>query len=347
MSKRNFYTLLNRYRNGECSEREKQLVEHWLALLDKEFPPQTLQESEVLEEKLWNIIQDRKNRHSAPQIWTRNTLWKWAAACIILVSVSIGLFYEKSSPIIYSNTDSASPIGKDKGSFRHFSSTDTEKSIVLADGSQIVLSPFSSIEYPEIFDASKREVYLTGKAFFEVATDPEKPFFVYSGQIVTRVLGTSFWVDGSKPGNDIEVAVVTGKVSVSKRTENSNSPSGPIKGGAILTANQKVRFVIDSDHFETGLVDNPVPLFPAGNLELSTPDFNFDDTPIADVVFQLEKTYGIEIILENNSLKNCLFRGDIKQQSLFTKLDLLCASVGAEYEVRGTRVLVRGKGCSY
>src|SRR5690606_31931996 len=207
-------------------------------------------------------IQDRKNRHSAPQIWTRNTLWKWAAACIILVSVSIGLFYEKSSPIIYSNTDSASPIGKDKGSFRHFSSTDTEKSIVLADGSQIILSPFSSIEYPEIFDASKREVYLTGKAFFEVATDPEKPFYVYSGQIVTRVLGTSFWVDESKSGSDVEVSVVTGKVSVTKRSEVSDMQAGPVKTGAILTANQKVRFFNESQLFETGLVDHPVPLHP-------------------------------------------------------------------------------------
>ena len=64
-----------------------------------------------------------------------------------------------------------------------------------------------------------------------------------------------------------------------------------------------------------------------------------------DVIEKLEKSFGVEIILDNDAMRYCLFTADITQETLFTKLDLLCAAVNATYEVRGTRILISGNGC--
>lgn len=340
MSKENFYILLSRYRSGQCSAREKRLVEQWLMLLDHDLPTAATGDSTDLEEKLWKAIQAEKKSYSRGI--HRAPAWKWVAAAVLVVSIALGFMYPGHWR--GENVTGFGNIGQAAGQFTKVSTGGEEKLLVLPDGSEIRLSPYSRLEYPGKFE--KREVYLEGKAFFKVTPDGNRPFLVYSGEIVTRVLGTSFWIDGSKSGSDVEVSVVTGKVSVTKRSEANDMQAGPVKTGAILTANQKVRYFNESQLFETGLVDHPVPLHPDDAQHMPVIRFEFDDTPIADVVSALEQAYGIEIILANDALKKCLFRGDITQQPLYTKLDLLCASVGAEYEIRGTRVLVSGKGCS-
>lgn len=340
MSKENFYILLSRYRNGQCSAREKRLVEQWLMLLDHDLPSSAEGDSAALEEKLWIAIQAEKKSYSRGIY--RAPAWKWVAAAVLAVSIGLWLIYPR--PWTGENGIGNGYAVQSTGQLTKVSTEGEEKQLVLPDGSEIRLSPYSTLEYPGKFE--NREIYLEGKAFFNVTPDLNRPFLVYSGEIVTRVLGTSFWVDGSKPGNDVEVSVVTGKVSVTKRSEANEMRAGPVKTGAILTANQKVRFFNESKLFETGLVDHPVPLHPDDAQHIPVIRFEFDDTPIAEVVSALEQAYGIEIILANDALKKCLFRGDITEQPLFTKLDLLCASVGAEYEIRGTRVLVSGNGCS-
>ncbi len=347
MSKHNFHTLLSRYRSGECTEREKRLVEQWFSMLDENIAERSKEDNKQLEEKLWKAIQERKDLAKIrPSRFT--TGWKWAAAAILVMAVAGWVVY-RTLP------GPAATMGLETKIDQHLSTPDSPmekvstsiggKTVILPDGSEVQLSPYSSIEYPSSFKSDKREILLTGKAFFKVVNNPARPFFVYSGEIVTRVLGTSFWIDGSNPARAIEVSVVTGKVTVSKRSEADFVPTGPVKGGVILTANQKVKFSGKSDLFELGLVEEPVPLIPDENEIPADESFVFEDTPIAEVIEKLENAYGIEIILENDALKGCLFRGDITRQPLFNKLDLLCSAGNATYEIRGTRVLVSGEGC--
>lgn len=345
MSKHNFHTLLSRYRRGECTEREKRLVEQWFSMLDENISERSKEENGQLEEKLWKAIQERKEL-AAIKPFRFTYGWKWAVAAVLVMTVAGWAVYRilpgheqvAEAETVMHHSTAVSSLEK-------VSSGIGSKTVILPDGSEIRLSPYSSVAYPSSFDGNKREVMLTGKAFFKVVNNPGKPFFVYSGEIVTRVLGTSFWIDGSNPARTIEVSVVTGKVTVSKRSEADLARIGPVKGGVILTANQKVKFSGKSDLFELGLVEEPVPVLPDENEMPVEESFIFEDTPIAEVIEKLENAYGIEIILENDALKGCLFRGDITRQPLFNKLDLLCSAGNATYEIRGTRVLVSGEGC--
>ncbi len=94
--------------------------------------------------------------------------------------------------------------------------TSKPDSVLLADGTNVYLSPNSIFSYPEKFNNEIRNVSLNkGNAFFKVARNPQKPFVVTSGDIKTKVLGTSFNIHMNK--DNYYVVVHTGKVNVSSK----------------------------------------------------------------------------------------------------------------------------------
>lgn len=64
--------------------------------------------------------------------------------------------------------------------------------IVLPDGTRVWLNALSKLEYPAEFSADKRQVAVTGEAYFEVTENKDKPFIVTSHGQTIQVLGTSF-----------------------------------------------------------------------------------------------------------------------------------------------------------
>lgn len=82
----------------------------------------------------------------------------------------------------------------------------------LADGTIVHLNSCSELKYPTKFIGEKREVFLSGEAFFEV-TKSSKPFIVTIGDISVRVYGTKFNVN-THNCNNIQTVLVEGSVSV-------------------------------------------------------------------------------------------------------------------------------------
>lgn len=340
MSKENFYILLERYQSGQCTEQEKRLVEQWFASMNEEIPQRSLKEDHQLEERIWNAIKEQTEEEHPN---TFRLYWKWIAAAVIFLVLGWGGLQIKPSK----NNLGASQANTSRETtdfITHTNATKSTESHKLPDGSVLQLTPQSSISYNPLFNGTTREVFLEGKAFFKVTKNPERPFLVHTGEVVTKVLGTSFWVEGKGNHEAVEVSVVTGKVSVSQKENSASANGGNVKDGVILTPNQKVKYTTQTHSFETGLVVNPVPIVAQKVVEEEL--FIFQDEPISQVIKKLEKTYGIEIILENDNLTGCLFKGNITRQPLFNKLEILCTSINANYEVRGTRILISGKGCA-
>jgi transmembrane sensor len=88
--------------------------------------------------------------------------------------------------------------------------------IILADGTKIWLNAGSTLSYPVRFTGNTREVYLSGEAFFEVATDRSKPFYVITGDLRIKVTGTRFNV--TSYSNDVitQAVLVEGKIEAAK-----------------------------------------------------------------------------------------------------------------------------------
>ena len=112
--------------------------------------------------------------------------------------------------------------------------------------------------------------------------------------------------------------------------------------GVILTPNEKVEYFVTDKHWVTSLVEEPHPL-PATNKSV---DFVFSNASMIMVKESIERTYSIDIIIENEAaFASCTFTGDVSMMELYDLLDVICKSTGTNYEVKGTKILISGKGC--
>lgn len=219
------------------------------------------------------------------------------------------------------------------------------QSIILSDSSVVLLEPGSTLHYDKIFKGNNREVYLEGEAFFKVKKNPNKPFLVYYNNIVTKVLGTSFRVGTNKSNGQLIVEVATGRVQVSENSKLSRSKSTitPV----IITPNQKVSYDQIVRRFETSIVNHPTLVINNEEAEILEPHaLLFDQQKLSTVFNQLEKFYKIEITVENSAIYNCVFTGDISHLDLFSALKIITITTNAEYEINGTKILIKGKGCN-
>lgn len=102
-----------------------------------------------------------------------------------------------------------------------FSTTTGQETLQLSDGSVVYLNQHTTIAYPKHFDKTSRKMeLLKGSAFFEVAKDENRPFSVISGDVITKVLGTTFNI--VKRDSAFSVTVASGKVKVSSKNNSVN-----------------------------------------------------------------------------------------------------------------------------
>jgi ferric-dicitrate binding protein FerR (iron transport regulator) len=227
--------------------------------------------------------------------------------------------------------------------------------IQLEDSSFVTLEAGSRLLYPPHFTGGKREVYLEGNAFFDVSHDADRPFYVYYNNLVTHVLGTSFQIR-TNPRKQVEVTVRSGKVEVyEKKAVPHKQDHAAVSNGVILTPNQKVTYSEDSRQFEASLVEDPLPLAPVVKAHSirandapvadNSHSFVFNTAPLPDVLHTFEEVYGIEIEVENERINNCHFSGDISNMDFNARMEVICQVLHVAYEVRGTKIIIRGTGC--
>jgi transmembrane sensor len=368
MIRQEFNDLLRRYLNDQCTADERQLIDRLYDLIGNETPELDLSDDAILEERMWSAIAtqtiDNQNIITEPElIYSRrpSKRYAWAAAAVLLLTAGSWWFFTQNLP------KKQVEIAQMTDNWQEIVNTTTKPMMVKTDdNSNISLQPNSRLRLPKTFaNASKREVILTGDAFFDIAKNPNAPFYVHANNLVTQVLGTSFWVKNTEGGKKVAVEVVSGKVSVfrehtaekSKNTEGgkwsettSRTPSGKEEtAGVVLTPNLKVTYFDQEAHFITGIVAQPI------LLKKETPEkvvvnadevsFQFNDTPLSKIIESLEKGYGIHIEMAQEALRDCPLTANLTKQSLFSKLNLICSALNARYEIKGTTILISGQGC--
>ncbi|HEX6431760.1 MAG TPA: FecR family protein [Niastella sp.] len=354
-----FWALLDKYTSGHITTEEYDelfalintgqydhlLEQHFQANFYHEKLPGQDMPSGRAKELLHKILNAEKHTaHLLPRIFSKKKTARWYLVAIVtgLLAITTWLL------LVNERHDLPEAVAERhrNNMLKKTNNSDQPWQIKMEDGSILTLQPNSTIHFPTHFLSDKREVHLEGEAFFEVNKNPDRPFFVYYKNLVTHVLGTSFNIKTDSRKRQVEVSVVTGKVQV---YENRDSLMDKVAktNGVILTPNQKVIYKEEERQFTATVVNDPHPLVPDTQKTTSlSPIFNFDETSILQVFRLLEKTYGIEIVVENDRLYNSLFTGNLTQHGLFTKLDIICGSVSASYQVVGTRILVKGKGCN-
>ncbi len=277
-----------------------------------------------------------KKIESKRQAWF---LFKYAAAAIVLIVGGITWYLSGDLPISQEMTATKTATSN---SLVETSNPTTEPlRLRLGDESEVILSPNSRLSYPAQFADSARIVYLTGEASFAVERQ-ERPFLVVTGEMITKVLGTRFVVRAFDADPKYSVQVISGKVAVSRAEPNRVTGSREVNG-LILTANQAAIFEKNIRQLSKTLVANP--LLIQEKISNTDKEFRYDETPLPTILAELEHRYGIPIQFDQSSLQNCRITATLTNETLYEKLDILCKTGSASYEIVDGQIVVSGRGC--
>lgn len=269
--------------------------------------------------KAWKNIQAQTNlqkpgiaihKNSRKEVMVQ--FYKIAAVLIIaIVLSSIGYYigFKNHEPVIFQEIISAQ-----NQVLNHY---------LLPDGTVVALNSNSQLRFPKKFKKNKREVFLTGEAFFDVTPNPEKPFLIHAGNAHVKVLGTSFNVRAYPENKTVEVIVESGKVEVSKLI----SESLPERKGIFLEPGEKGTL-----YSEDNLLEKSVNLDP-NFMAWKTHDLIFNEVPLKNVIECLENVYHVQIELAENRLKNELYTAHFDKKPVEFVLDVVSLSFNLELSI--------------
>jgi ferric-dicitrate binding protein FerR (iron transport regulator) len=307
--------LIDRYLNNTATEEELQEYADWYrqqgAEGDKLFDEIDSEQARAYTDSLYASIINNIHfvEHEQKQAArTRRMLFiKTAAAVLVAVSGLLILYNGlKTNPATSVAQNNVQELVRDHVvTIRN--RTGISSPVYLHDGSVVQLFAGSELSYEEPFNTAHRKVYLSGKGFFKVAKDPTRPFTVYSHDIATTALGTSFTITAWPGKNDVLVVLHTGKVLVQHV---ANGALAQMKDVYLIPGQQVLCNV------ETGIAtmhtDMPVKtniMSPGSRTGFAV---NFDEEPMVNVLGAIEKGYAVTLQYNKDELANMNFSGRVK-----------------------------------
>jgi transmembrane sensor len=190
---------------------------------------------------------------------------------------------------------------------QHQNNSGNKQKIKLPDGSTAMLAPSASLKFKPAFDSVKRELFLEGEAFFDVAKDKSRPFTVYTGNLSTTALGTSFRI--TTKAATVRVQLLTGKVVV--RATKRSLPGW--KNDVYLLPGQQMNYDATASLVNiSGKEENrKTEISIAPPVHAPAEKMVFDNTPLEQVLDQLSKHHKVSISYEATDLKGLGFTGTI------------------------------------
>lgn len=159
--------------------------------------------------------------------------------------------------------------------------------ISLSDGSHIWLNAGSRLVFPNQFVGKKREVYLVGEGYFEVAHNERMPFLVKTSTVTIQVLGTSFNVSSYPDDDFVSTVLKEGKISMKE-----NEPG--LFGSAVQLVPNQIA-IVKKDKKGIQVTQT--------NCELHTlwkdGVLRFENADINSLIIKVERFYNISLELKN------------------------------------------------
>ena len=195
-----------------------------------------------------------------------------------------------------------------------------EYQVTLSDGTVVWLNADSYLRYPVAFNHGKREVHLTGEAYFKVAKDASRPFCVVANGVWVEVYGTEFNVNTHRP-DVIQTTLVSGKIGVKV---------GPEGEKTVLSPNQMLEYNTATGRVEVQNVDV------YSYVAWKSGEFMFDNERLEDIMHQLQLWYDVEVAYMDEELKNERFTGNVTRfVEIGNVLNILEITGGVIFSVEG------------
>ena len=225
----------------------------------------------------------------------------------------------------------------------------SKSKVQLPDGTQVWLNADSKISYKNNFLGDIREVTLSGEAFFDVVKDKTRPFIIHTGSIDLKVLGTAFNVRSYPNEKTTETSLIRGSVEI--LLHNNPDKKYILKPNEKLVVNNSITKAAGSKNQDenTGQDQQIMTLSKilfdkqdSSNIETRwTNDLlDFDGTPFANIVTELERLYKVKFIIKDEKLKQVRFTGVFSNKSLDEVMEALRISGQFQYKFKNDVVIV-------
>lgn len=235
--------------------------------------------------------------------------YRWAVAAILLLGFAA---------LIYQFWDNANPWQK------VVAQNGQRESVDLPDGSRVQLNSGSEIQFTNNFSDSARLVLLDGEAYFEVVHD-HRPFYVTTPNARIRVLGTKFGVRARD--EQTRVTVREGRVSL-------HGLQAALATAVQLTANQtSICHRQNPPAVPTAINAEQVLSWLEGKIV-------FDQTPLTEVVAELQRVYNVTIELSNPTLGVQTITGSFHHKPVASVLASICLTLNLQYNGDGNKFVI-------
>ncbi|PWL30793.1 FecR domain-containing protein [uncultured Roseivirga sp.] len=255
----------------------------------------------------WQGVQSKVNQQKAGN---SKIFWRIAAAVVFIVSAS---FLAKS--LLYSPPEQLSITAQEQSDF------------TLPDGSVVTLKKGATLKYPEEFE-DERRVTFEGEAFFDVVSNPQKPFIINADDTETMVLGTSFNLKTATSHTSFELVLVEGKVSFSTPNEK-----------VVLTPGQRVALGPNGLLEKTENTNRNFQAWQTGTLV-------FENAKMSDVFQDIGNAYNVRFEMENAAFASCTLTARYDQEDLDSILNTLEILFNTSFNKQQETILVSGGSCN-
>ena len=197
-----------------------------------------------------------------------------------------------------------------------------EYTVVLSDGTKVYLNAASELKYPVQFDSKKRQVHLSGEAYFEVARDTNRPFYVVTDAVRVKVYGTEFNVNTYGIGGT-QTTLVSGKVGIRGKSSGQEYMMEPL---------QLAEFDVNGEF--KGIRNVNVRTYKEGF-------FVFENEGLEDILNRLSRWYDVDVFYGSEKVKGYHFTGHMeKYEDVEIILNAISKMVGVHFTIKDRTIVV-------
>lgn len=196
--------------------------------------------------------------------------------------------------------------------------------IILPDSSVVWLDAETTLSYNTDFAAKRRDVRLSGQAFFEVTPNKKIPFCVHVNDFHVKVRGTRFDVSAFPGDQTIDVILEAGTVELLNDADQSFSH--------ILKAGEKAAFDTGTGKAVVEKVDVYRYISWKDGMLI------FKDTPMNKVLEKVARWYNIQIEVKDSRINSLLFNATIINEDVDEIFDLIAYTCAVDYRILPSKV---------
>lgn len=203
----------------------------------------------------------------------------------------------------------------------------SEFMVMLEDSTKVWLNAESQLIYPESFDEKERRVQIKGEAYFQVAKDTTRPFYVESSGITIRVYGTEFNINAYSEEKEVYTTLVSGSISLQQANENHSE------------------LILTPGHQAIYNKDNKITSVKSVNTEAITSWHNgrfvFEEQTLEQIMKTLARWYNFEYEFDNENIRSTVFKGSApRYANLSEVLNILEKSGGLKFRVKNDKIII-------